>query len=239
MVIPKLNNMRLKRIFKDKIFDIINNSEFDINEFYIENPEDGEYISIVYSSNNNRFVYTFRCKSQIEYLLTINSPMKPDFKDLTFKATANTIDNRRRIIFKLAKFLKAWLNQINEEIRTLDKFTQYFNNFKKIKFNGIPESKGKQPPSNTESKILIQQLDEIKKTISNTKDILLDGQEILFDDLEEIREDIKKKQSSLRGVINKIIGAIFRWGLYFAIPSEVVKTLFEQIKDGLRKMLGE
>ena len=62
---------------------------------------------------------------------------------------------------KITVSFQLWLKQINAEVRTPDKFTQYFNNLNKLKFNSIPEPKGKQPPNNTESKILIQRFNKL------------------------------------------------------------------------------
>ncbi len=231
--------MRLKREYKNILFDLLENSNFEINEFDIDNPDGNEYITLNYIYNNNTLSFKFERINKLEFLVSYNTPIEPDIKGFRILFNRNSDINEQKIKIPLHKQLTRWLKQINEEIKTPDKFTQYFNNLKKLKFNDISESKGKQPPNIAESKILIQQLDDIKKTILNTKDILLDGQEILFEDLQEIREDIKKKQSSLRGIINKIIGAIFKWGLYFAIPSDVVKNLFEQFMDGIMKMLGE
>ncbi len=87
-----------------------------------------------------------------------------------------------------------WLNEIIEEIKTPDKFKQYFSN---LKFIGIPELKGKQPPNITESKILNQQLDDIIKTISNI-DIVLDTQKVIFDELKEIREIYRERTISFK-----------------------------------------
>jgi len=227
--------MRLKRVYKDLIFDIIKSSEFDINEFEIDNPDGGEHITIIYIFNEIRITFAFVCVDDAEYFVSYNTPIKLKNKVLPLR-TKITIDYEKWIKISLSKLLTRWLKEINEEIRTPDKFTQYFDN---LKLNSIPESKGKQPPNSAESKILNQQLDDIRKIISNNKNILLNAQEVLFDELEEIKEIIEQKQFSLRMIYNTIIGTIGKWCVNFAISSEVIKHLVELVMGGIKKMLGE
>ena len=231
--------MRLKRKYQDILFDIIEDSEFEIKEFGIHISDVNDEITIKYNDEIYLF-FKFQCLKNTEYLVTYNTPLNPDnIERINITFSRSGVVNEKNIKSSLSRMLTNWLKEINEEIRTPDKFMQYFNNLNKLKFNDISESKGKQPPSNAESKILIQQLDDIKKTISENKNILLDAQEILFDELEEIKEVVEKKQLSLRLIYNTIIGTVGKWCVNFAISSEVVKTLTELVMNGIRKMLGE
>ena len=233
--------MRISRRFRELTYQVFLDSGLEKNQFAIEELETQIQYTYLGHDSHPYFLIDYT-KEDRYYLFKIIYYDIIKGESITQKLTKwGKVPQHafeQTVSKEISKRLKYWLNQVDEELSSPSSFEEYYNRNFREKNLRIYEITQDQVTSEESSAILIDNIEKIETIVNDQTDIILTGQEVLFEDLEDIKDLIKKGNSPIRLILNSTIGALISWGLNYAIPSRFVLNLGQMIIDGIRQALG-